>query len=130
MVSHDHDGELARYGMCLTCAAGGHHREAERPAPAQQLTLPDPVPEFDGDTYDHDRDHMRLGAQAQRVADLISDGQWRTLEEIASATGDPQASVSARLRDLRKPKFGRHEVERRQRHDDVPGLYEYRLARE
>lgn len=128
MNDHDHDGERARYGMCLSCASAGHTAEAERPSPAQQLTLPDPVPEFDGDTYDHERDHLRLSGQAQRVVDLISDGEWRTLAEIAATTGDPEASVSARLRDLRKAKFGRHEIDRRQRDPDVPGLYEYRLG--
>lgn len=123
---HDHTGQLARYGMCLTCADRGHLEAADRAAPAEQLTLPEPVPEFDGATYDHDRDHLRLGAQAQRVVDLMRDGQWRTLSEIATATGDPEASVSARLRDLRKPKFGRHDIGRRQRDESMPGLYEYR----
>lgn len=99
------------------------------PSRRSSSRCPTRLPEFDGATYDHDRDHLRLGDQAQRVVDLISDGEWRTLGEIASTTGDPEASVSARLRDLRKPKFGSHEIERRQRHDDMPGLYEYRLAR-
>jgi hypothetical protein len=39
-------------------------------------------------------------------------GTWLTLHEISVGTGDPEASVSARLRDLRKTKFGGHEVER------------------
>lgn len=32
--------------------------------------------------------------------------RWFTLSRISGQTGDPEASVSARLRDHRKPKFG------------------------
>jgi hypothetical protein len=49
---------------------------------------------------------------------------WRTLAEIETATGFPQASISARLRDLRKPKFGPYIVERQRRR---PGTWEYRV---
>lgn len=69
--------------------------------------------EFDGKTYDHDRDGDRLNAQQRRVADVMKDGQWRTLQEISDLTGDPTASVSARLRDLRKERFGGHDVQRK-----------------
>lgn len=126
---HDHDGEMARYGMCLTCAETDVDAARTPTAePVEQLTFPEHG-DHDGDTYDHHRDHLRLGAQAQRVLDVIGDGQWRTLSEIATATGDPEASVSARLRDLRKPKFGGLDVARRLRDEDMPGLYEYRLER-
>jgi predicted transcriptional regulator len=40
--------------------------------------------------------------QARRVIGCMADGAWRTLAEISAATGDPEASVSARLRDMRK----------------------------
>ena len=82
--------------------------------------------DFDGKTFDRARDGGRLQAQFKRVRDLMLDGQWRTLEQLSEATGDPQASVSARLRDLRKPKFGAHTVLRRYVRK---GLWEYRLAR-
>jgi len=88
-------------------------------------TLFDLPAEFDGDTYSPKRDHDRLNAQLRRVRDLMLDGEWRTLREIAVATGDPEASVSARLRDLRKPKFGHMTVERRYVGD---GLFQYRIA--
>lgn len=68
---------------------------------------------FDGATYDHARDSARLGDQMASVFDLMKDGQWRTLQEIAGAVGAPESSVSARLRDLRKPRFGGYRVERR-----------------
>lgn len=85
------------------------------------------APDFDGATYDRERDHERLGAQALRVWSLMTDRQWRTLADIENATGDPQASVSARLRDFRKKRFGAHTIERRSRGDDTRGLFEYRL---
>ena len=57
---------------------------------------------FGGETYSEPRDGQRLKAQLGRVRRLMADSRWRTLSEIAEATGDPEASVSARLRDLRK----------------------------
>lgn len=79
----------------------------------------------DGETYDHVLDGARLAAQHRRVADLMADHVWRTLAEISDRTGDPPASVSARLRDLRKEQFGAFTVERRRR---TKGLFEYRVA--
>ena len=52
------------------------------------------------------------------------DGRWRTLGDIATLTGYPEASISAQLRHLRKERFGRHRVEKRHAGN---GLYEYRL---
>lgn len=79
---------------------------------------------FNGSDYDHDRDAPRLTAQMLRVFDLMRDGEWRSLREIAAATGDPESSVSAQLRHLRKPRFGRHTVDKEHRGN---GLYVYRL---
>lgn len=75
---------------------------------AAQLAL-----KFDGSTFEMKRDGARLNAQLKRVRDLMLDGIWRTLEEISIATGYPEASISARLRDLRKEKFGGYQVNRR-----------------
>jgi predicted transcriptional regulator len=86
------------------------------------------MPDHDGETYDSTLDKVRLNAQQQRVHQCMRDGAWRTLAEIEQATGDPQASVSARLRDLRKAKFGGHEVQRRRRGAGRAGLWEYRLV--
>lgn len=82
------------------------------------------APRRDGSTYDHERDGKRLAAQHGRIFDVMKDGRWRTLSAIALATGDPEASISARLRDLRKPKFGAHTVSREYLGD---GLFQYRL---
>jgi hypothetical protein len=81
-------------------------------------------PHFDGETYEPGRDHARLHRQLDMVQEFMSDRQWHTLGEIAKATSQPEASVSARIRDLRKPKFGGKTVERRY---VSGGLWEYRL---
>lgn len=80
---------------------------------------------FDGADYVDARDRPRLRGQIQRVYDLMCDGHWRTLTQIADSTGDPHASVSAQLRHLRKKRFGGYTVERKH-HDH--GLYLYRLV--
>lgn len=83
---------------------------------------------FDGTTYEPQHDKVRLGAQFTRVRDVMRDGAWRTLRELSEATNSPEASVSARLRDLRKPRFGGLTVERRRRGAPKDGLHEYRLV--
>lgn len=65
-----------------------------------------------GITFDRARDGKRLNAQSADVFALMRDGQWRTLREISDLTGHPEASVSARLRDLRKPELGGFTVDR------------------
>lgn len=65
--------------------------------PWEQLAI-----DFDGLTYDHERDYERLSAQLRRVVAVLSDMRWHTLADIAAVTGDPEASISARIRDLRK----------------------------
>lgn len=80
---------------------------------------------FDGETIVAGRDHERLRSLLQRVFDLMRDGGWRTLPEIVSVAGGTEASVSARLRDLRKDKFGNYDVDR----EHVGGgLFRYRLV--
>lgn len=86
--------------------------------------------EFDGRTYQPEHDRERLNSQLRRVFDTMEDGLWRTLAEISEATGDPQASVSARIRDLRKVKFGGFSVDKRRRGEPMVGLWEYRLVTE
>jgi uncharacterized protein YueI len=56
----------------------------------------------------------------------MQDGEWRTLAEIETITGDPQASISAQLRHLRKKRFGYHTVNK-QRRACYLGTFEYQL---
>jgi len=79
---------------------------------------------FDGADYVPPRDDPRLTSQHERLRSLMKDGKWRTLGGIAAETGDPEASMSAQLRHLRKKRFGGHVVERRHLEH---GLYEYRV---
>lgn len=80
---------------------------------------------FNGADYVPDRDDARLIPQHERIKALMVDGHWRTLAAIAAATHTPEASVSAQLRHLRKPRFGSHIIEREH---IGGGLYQYRMA--
>jgi hypothetical protein len=84
-------------------------------------------PRFDGADYDAQRDWTRLTTQLGRVHECMSDGRWRSLDDIARATGDPQASISAQLRNLRKKRFGGHTVEKKH---IKGGHFVYRVKRE
>ena len=79
---------------------------------------------FDGSDYEHERDNQRLSKQQEKIFELMKDGEWRTLRHIAYATNAPEASVSAQLRNFRKPKFGNHTLEKDYKGD---GLYYYQL---
>jgi hypothetical protein len=61
--------------------------------------------EFDGVTFEKPRDGIRLNRQLSAVYEVMKDGEWRTLARISEITGAPMQSVSARIRDLSKPKF-------------------------
>jgi len=78
-----------------------------------------------GETYNEKRDRKRLDGQAADVFSYMQHGEWRTLADIAAATGHPEASVSARLRDLRRKQFGGYTVERRY---IANGLWQYRVT--
>jgi DNA-binding transcriptional regulator GbsR (MarR family) len=75
-----------------------------------------------GQTFDPVLDGPRLEKQSGRVFEFVKSGHWLTLREISDATGDPEASVSARLRDLRRLGLTVH---RRRRGDPKKGLFEY-----
>jgi hypothetical protein len=79
---------------------------------------------FDGVDYNHERDQKRLVKQSDRIFEFMKSGEWKTLRQISDATGAPEASASAALRDFRKERFGSHTVDRRY---VTNGLYEYKL---
>lgn len=83
-------------------------------------------PNFQGADYVPEKDKVRLTGQIHRVFDCMKDGRWRTFYEIEAITKDPQASISAQLRNLRKDRFGRHTVNKR-RTTKNGGTYEYQL---
>lgn len=82
--------------------------------------------QFDGETYIPTLDHKRLTGQLKRVYDVMSDGKWHDLAFLSLCADAPEGSCSARLRDLRKDKFGAHTVDRK-RDKTIPGLWLYRL---
>lgn len=97
----------------LTTVSGKHtcvwcKEEVVLEQPATQM-----AGDRDGETFDPVPDRARLNAQHLRVYEVMRDGAWWSLAEISAKTDDPEASISARLRDFRKPKFGGHTVERR-----------------
>ena len=73
------------------------------------------------------RDVMISAAECARGSKGGSGG-WLTLGEIAELTAYSEASVSAQLRNLRKPKFGGYVVEKRRRRYRGAGQWEYRMA--
>lgn len=81
---------------------------------------------FDGpnDTADEGRD-VRLMNQLQRVYHVMRNGDQYTLSGLAMLAKAPEGSVAARIRDLRKPRFGQFTIETKSLDH---GLYGYRLV--
>lgn len=69
------------------------------------------------------RDRIRVAHQRADVMKAMSDGNWHTLRELARDLGHPEASISARLRELRS--YGRIIEKQRARADS--GLWLYRM---
>lgn len=85
-----------------------------------------PVLNFDGDTFSPELDGVRLSGQSKKVFDFMADSKWHTLAEISKGTSYPESSISARLRDYRKVRFGSHIIEKRRRYG-ISGTWEYQL---
>jgi hypothetical protein len=86
---------------------------------------------FAGDSYVESLDRARLSRQLERVRAYMLGVHWKTLAEIKFAleqlyypTKFPEQSISARLRDLRKPTY-LCRLERRRR--GTGGTFEYQL---
>lgn len=79
---------------------------------------------FDGSDITAD-DNIRLTGQIESVYDTMMKGKWLTLDEISIWSGAPPASASAQLRNLRKPRFGSHIINKRRR---TKGLWEYKMT--
>ncbi len=81
-----------------------------------------------GPSYESKIDGKRIAKQHEVIRDYMLNCEWKTLAEIESATGFPQASVSAQLRHMRKEKFGSYRVDKR-RNKPTGGTWEYRVRR-
>jgi hypothetical protein len=91
---------------------------------------------FSGAGYDSKLDHGRLTLQVERIRSYMLRAGWQTLRELKLALEQmyapasfPESSLSAQLRNLRKPKLC-YRVEKRRRagvHGPGAGIWEYRL---
>lgn len=111
--------------------AGGTPDMSPQPHSAQ-LPLPGhrvPVP-FSGYTYCRELDEVRLTSLLCKVLwHLLRSGSWWTLAQLRERCGGSEAGISARIRDLRKSRFGGFTIQRRRRPGaEKSGLWEYRLA--
>lgn len=77
-----------------------------------------------GATYSHEFDYQRLNGQQRDVWEVVKDGKWRTLRQIADEAAAPESSTSARLRDFRKMGLTLD----RERDPKARGLFWYRLT--
>lgn len=96
----------------------------------QMLLFSAPKPNFDGQTFEDKLDGPRLTAQLDRVREymLAIFPAWKSKYEISLALEQlygekfPTQSIGARLRDLRKRKFGTYIVDKKRR---TNGTWEY-----
>jgi len=96
-----------------------------------QLDIFGSQPQFKGETFDPVRDGERLAGQLDRVRKVMTKyyplGTWFTLAKLSLLAEAPEASVSARLRDLKREgkESGEFTIERRYVRK---GLWEYRVS--
>jgi hypothetical protein len=100
---------------------------------SEQVSLLDWVPpatDRHGGTFSHAFDYERLNRQARVIYDLMRDGKARSLREISAETGEPEASISARLREYNQPVFSSAfiRMEKRRRPGLSRGTWEYWLV--
>jgi hypothetical protein len=88
---------------------------------------------FAGAGYVPRLDRRRLSLQIERIRSyMLVVGEWRTLREIEGALEQtyapaffPESSISAQLRNLKKPPYSCQLLKRRRA--GAHGLWEYRL---
>jgi hypothetical protein len=99
-------------------------------------TVIDSAASFAGAGYDPQFDHSRLALQVERVRVFMLRVEWQTLREIKTALEAahapcvfPESSISAQLRNLKKPPYS-YRLEKRRRagvRGPGAGIWEYRL---
>lgn len=85
---------------------------------------PPAIATFDGETVEP-LDAVAFGDQLFAVWRIMIDGHWHNTHDIARRLDVSSESVGARLRDLRKAKFGSYNIERRR--IDGTRTFEFRL---
>ena len=81
-------------------------------------------PDFDGDDYVANRDNTRLTNQIDKVRMYMENAGYLTVKQIAADLKQPEPSVSAQIRNLRKDRFGARTVNREYRGN---GCYAFKL---
>lgn len=71
---------------------------------------------------------LRPYRQLWDPAQLAQDSGWMTLRELSELTCYGEASISAQLRHLRKPRFGAYIVDKRRRGFGRHSTWEYRIS--
>ena len=69
---------------------------------------------------------IHIPTREELTFEVLSDGRWHTLKELAEKTGFPEASVSCSIRTLRKPDYGRFSIEKE--YDATNRVYLYRMT--
>lgn len=88
---------------------------------------------FDGDTIAADLDNPRLHTQLGQVYKVLvtaNEDDWFTLSFLGKMVHGSESGISARIRDLRKPHWGSHEIISRRRNVGgvLGGVWEYRMV--
>ena len=91
---------------------------------SESIRKPVDAPEFDGVTYEPKKDFARLSGQLLRVFEVMKDGRWYGASQLCELANVSPLSITARIRDLRKGKFGSHTIERKL---ISGGYHEYRI---
>lgn len=99
IAEHDHEGRVARMGICAVCTAAAIGE-------TMQPQLVEESPAFQGDLFG------KLDGDVGRVLEAMKDGRRYTLRQLSGQLDIPEASCSARIRDLRKAEFGSHVIEK------------------
>lgn len=99
----------------------------------RDLSFPDPLPPRVEPIHVPAVDQKRIAGQLERVRDCLAVSTWVTLRQISSwcmliGHLDSEAGISARIRDLRRPEYGGHVIEKRRRVEGQ-GQWEYRMVR-
>ena len=79
-------------------------------------------------TFDPVIDRPRLDTLRGRVQETMKDGCWHKLSDLALCCGGSEAGVSARIRELRRPEYGGHNIIKRRVANG--GLWEYKFSTE
>ena len=113
---------------CLCASVVNLSHATARLSPAGSAAVPAaPVPVSESPCSSVSSPRAPGRAHCWALLDLMRDGQWRTPYEIHEATGIGLLSVTARLRDLRHPRYGACQLNHRQRAGAPLNTFEYQL---